>query len=236
MALPKLNQTIKYELEIPSSGKKVTFRPYFVKEEKILLLAFESGDQKQAMRAMVDTVVACVFEDINPNALSTFDVEYMFTQIRSKSVGETSEIKIKCQAEGCGHMSEVVVNLTEVEVKKNDVSNIIELTPEVSIEMQYPTYTAFVKNFEEGISEGEFGFKMLEDCIVAVMTEEERFDKADMQKQELLNFIDSMTSSQFSKVGEFVSSAPTMRKEIEFACTKCGNENKTVLEGIQDFF
>lgn len=236
MALPKLNESIKYEMEIPSSKNIVTYRPYLVKEEKILLMAFESQDQKQAMRAMVDTIVACVFEDITPSQLTTFDVEYMFTQIRAKSVGESSTLNISCQSEDCDAKTEVDVDLTSVRVEKTKVSNVIQLTDDISIEMKYPTYDSFVRNFKEDMTEADFGFSMLEDCIVAIITEEERYNASDVSKKELNEFIESMTNKQFEKVGEYLQTVPVMRKEIEFTCSSCGKENKTKLEGLQDFF
>lgn len=235
MALPKLNDNLKYEMVIPSSEKVVTYRPYLVKEEKLLLSAFESQDQKQAMRAMVDTVVACVNDDIKTSELATFDVEYMFTQIRSKSVGETSTLHFKCESEGCGERTEVNIDLSALEVTKQDVDNVVQITDDISIELRYPTYDGFVKNFREGVSEAEFGFMMLEDCMVSIMTEDEQHLVSEVSKKELNEFIDSMTNLQFTKVGEFLKTVPVMKKDVEFTC-KCGHENKVTLEGLQDFF
>lgn len=235
MALPKLNDNLKYEMVVPSTGKVVTYRPYLVKEEKLLLSAFESQDQKQAMRAMVDTVVACVNENIVSSELATFDVEYMFTQIRSKSVGETSTLHFKCEAEGCGIRTEVMIDLSALEVTKQEADNVIAITDDISIELRYPTYDGFVRNFREGVSEAEFGFMMLEDCIVSIMTEDEQHLASDVSKKELNEFIESMTNSQFQKVGEFLKTVPVMKKDVEFTC-ECGHENKVTLEGLQDFF
>jgi len=136
MALPKLNDNLKFEMTIPSTDKVVTYRPYLVKEEKILLSAFESQDQKQSMRAMVDTIVACVNESIKSSELSTFDVEYMFTQIRSKSVGEIANLMLKCNAEGCDKSTETQVDLSTIEIEKTEVDNIIPITDDISIEMR----------------------------------------------------------------------------------------------------
>lgn len=236
MALPKLNQSLKYEMVIPSSDKVVTYRPYLVKEEKLLLAAFESQDQKQAMRVMIDTVAACVNEEIDTNDLATFDVEYMFTQIRSKSVGESVDLKFKCEAIDCDIGTEVKVNLNDVKVEKDDsVSNIVELTDDISIELRYPTYDAFVRNFREGVTEAEFGFQMIEDCIVAIRTEDEQYLAKDVSQKELSDFIESMTNKQFEMVSAFLKTAPSMKKEVEFTC-ECGHENKVTLEGLQDFF
>ena len=236
MALPKLNENLKYEMTVPSSERAVTYRPYLVKEEKILLQAFESQDQKLAMRAMSDTIIACVHEDIKSSDLSTFDVEYMFTQIRAKSVGESSNIQVKCSSEECDEMTEVSIDLTTVDVEKTDVDNIIPITDEISVEMKYPTYDGFVNNFKEGMSEADFGFLMLEDCMVSIMTEDERHIVKEVSKKEVNEFIGSMTNAQFEKIGEFLRTAPVMKKEIEFTCSTCGHENKTKLEGLQDFF
>jgi hypothetical protein len=221
MALPKLNDNLKYEMVIPSTDKLVTYRPYLVKEEKLLLSAFESKDQKQAMRAMVDTVVACVNDDIKTSELSTFDVEYMFTQIRSKSVGESSTLRFKCEAEECEKTTDVDIDLTSVEITKPENSgNVVELTDDISIELRYPTYDGFVKNYREGVS---------------IMTEDEQYLASDVSKKELSEFIDSMTNKQFEKIGEYLKTVPVMKKEVEFTC-QCGHENKVTLEGLQDFF
>ncbi len=235
MALPKLNDNLKFEMKIPSTGKVVTYRPYLVKEEKILLSAFESQDQKQAMRAMVDTIVACVNESIKSSELSTFDVEYMFTQIRSKSVGELSTLILKCSAEGCDKGTETQVDLSTIEIEKIEIDNIIPITDDISIEMKYPAFNGFVDNFREGITESEFGFQMLENCMVAILTEEERFNVNEVNKEELTGFIDSMTNQQFELVGEFLKSIPSMKKEVSFTC-ECGHDNTVTLEGLQDFF
>lgn len=235
MALPKLNDNLKYEMVIPSTDKIVTFRPYLVKEEKVLLSAFESQDQKQAMRAMMDTVIACVNDDIKSTELTTFDVEYMFTQIRSKSVGETSTLIMKCDAIDCDKSTEVLVDLTTVKIEKTDVDPVIQLTDDIYVEMRYPTYDGFVKNFKEGISEAEFGFQMLEDCVVAILTDDEKHLANEVSKKELNDFIESMTNTQFEKIGKFLQTVPVMRKEVEFIC-ECGHQNKVTLEGLQDFF
>lgn len=235
MALPKLNDNLKYEMTIPSTNTLVTYRPYLVKEEKILLSAFESQDQKQAMRAMVDTVVSCVNEPIKSSELSTFDVEYMFTQIRSKSVGEISNIMFPCQAEGCEINTEVAVDLSEVKVEVEEIDTIVPITDDISVEMQYPPFNSFVSNFKEGITEAEFGFQMLEHCMVAILTEEERFTVKDSSKKEIREFIDSMTSKQFEKIGEFIQNIPSLKHEVKYKC-ECGHENEHVLEGLQDFF
>mgnify|MGYP000890024310 FL=1 len=235
MALPKLNTTPSHEMVQPSTGKKVLYRPYLVKEEKILLLAFEGGDQKQAMRAMIDVVGICC-EDVKPKDLTVFDVEYMFTQIRSRSVGETADINIKCGYEECGHSTECKINLQDIKVDLPDVSPIVELTPSVTLELKYPSFHDFLNNFSEDMSETEFGFKMIGKCIKTIMTEDERVDASEVSSGEMQEFIDSMTNSQFEKIGEFMQSAPTMQHNIDFKCPECSTEQNRTLKGIQDFF
>lgn len=235
MALPKLNGTPSHELIQPSTGEKVLYRPYLVKEEKVLLLAFETNDQKQAMRAMIDTVVACC-ENVKKQNLTVFDVEYMFTQIRSRSVGESSAVQIKCENEECGEMSPVDINLQEITVDVPEVERVVELTPTVSLELKYPSFDDFLANYDEGISESEFGFKMVGKCIDAIMTEDERIDAKDVNPKELTQFIDSMTNAQFERIGEFMQKVPVMKHDVSFACEHCGTLQTKELRGIQDFF
>ena len=169
-ALPKLNATPTHELTIPSSGQKVSYRPYLVKEEKILLLAFESQDEKQAMQAMVDTIIACVNEKLNPKTFTSFDVEYMFTQIRSKSVGETTKINVACSE--CGTNNEQTINLAELKVEVPEINNVIELTDNISVELKYPSFEAFIKNYGKDKTETEFSYMVINNCIDAVINGE----------------------------------------------------------------
>lgn len=232
MALPKLNSTPSYQTTVPSTGQKVTYRPYLVKEEKVLMIAFETGDQKAALRAVVDTLDACITEDINAKQLTTFDIEFLFTQVRSKSVGEVASIMIPCS--GCTHKNEVDINLADIEVNVSDTSNVFEITPSISVEMQYPSYSTVVDMDFEG-NETEVGFALLTKCLSAILTEDERIDTKDVSEQEVTEFIESMTGDQFKIVSGFLQNMPALQKEVEFGCEKCGESNKTLLKGINDF-
>lgn len=236
MALPKLNESLKYEMSIPSNGKVITYRPYLVKEEKILLQAMESQDQKLAMRAMVDTVISCVYEDIKSSDLKTFDVEYMFTQIRAKSVGEKAELTGKCKVEGCEGSGEFEIDLTTIKMDEPSKNKIIQLTDDISIELDYPTYDDFVLSYQDGMSESQFGMIMVESCVKAILSQDERYDTSDVSKAELKDFIESMTTKQFEKVGEFLKTAPSLKTDVEYTCDVCGSNNELTLEGLQDFF
>lgn len=234
MALPKLNDAPQYEMVIPSSKTKVMYRPYLVKEEKIMLMAAESQDPKTAMKAMVDTIVACVSENIQPTDLTSFDVEYMFTQIRSKSVGENAEIILPCSE--CETKNDAIVSLIGATVTDMPETNIIELSPRISLEMKYPSFNDYTEIYEEDISESELAFGMIEKCISAILTEDERYDIAEANPKELKEFIESMTNAQFEKVGSYFQQMPKLVSKSEFTCIECGHENSIDLEGLQSFF
>jgi DNA-directed RNA polymerase subunit M/transcription elongation factor TFIIS len=243
MALPKLNQTLNFKMKIPSTGKTVKFRPYLVKEEKVLLQAYESGDTVTALESMVDTIAACVDpkDKLDVAKLTTFDVEYMFLQVRSKSVGETSTIVLRC--EKCEHENPVKFTIDGIEVDMKDQDNIIELNDEISVEMKYPSYQTLMQddmlaNAESGDDavNAETAFAMLAGSIAAVLTEEERIDLSDQSKEEIEDFMNSMTSSQLQKIAEFLENIPALEHEIKYKCTECSTENEIKLKGLADFF
>ena len=233
-ALPKLNATPTHELTIPSSGQKVSYRPYLVKEEKILLLAFESKDEKQAMQAMVDTIIACVNEKLNPKTFTSFDVEYMFTQIRSKSVGETTKINVACSE--CGTNNEQTINLAELKVEVPETNNVIELTDNISVELKYPSFEAFIKNYGKDQTETEFSYMVINNCIDAVINGETRISADEVSVKELSEFVESMSSQQFQSIADYVQNMPQLEDTVNFTCSNCGHENNRKLKGISDFF
>lgn len=232
MALPKLNDTPKYEITVPSTGQKVRYRPYLVKEEKVLMIAFETGDQKQTLRAIVDTLNTCIQDDIDVNSLTTFDIEYLFTQIRSKSVGESATVLLVC--DGCQHKNERSIEIGDIKVNTESVNKVIELTPSVSVQMKYPSYDDIQSSDLDG-DELEVGFSLVATCIDAILTEDERVSAKDVSKEELGEFIESMTQDQFKRIGEFLETMPAMTHVENFACEKCGTKNEVVLKGMQDF-
>ena len=233
-ALPKLNATPKHEMVIPSTGKTVMFRPYLVKEEKILLMAFESQDEKNAMKAMLDTIDACVEGDYVKSKLTTFDIEYMFTQIRGKSVGESIDVNLTCSE--CEGKTKMNINLSDISVDVPKVDNLVRLTDTISVEMRYPPFKTFIDNFKENVQETEFGFTVIRECISAVISGEERIDINDVPSKDVEDFVDSMNSQQLQSISKFVETIPALKKDIEFVCSHCEHENKITLQGIQDFF
>ena len=234
MVLPKLNTSPKYEMVIPSSKQTVRYRPYLVKEEKVLLMAFESNDSSQAMNAIIDTILVCVDENIKRETLTTFDVEYMFTQIRSKSVGETSKVNVKC--EKCETLNAVTINLAEVELDTPEsVNNEIQLTPEVSIELSYPSADSLI-NIDKEATQAEKILATIVASIDVIKTEEERVSTKDVTKKEVEEFVDGMTGEQFSNLAEYVKDIPTLKENVEFVCENCGHNNSRELVGFTDFF
>jgi T4 bacteriophage base plate protein len=236
MALPKLNNNPKYDLVIPSTKKTVKFRPYLVKEEKILLLAMETKDAGQALNAVLDTIIACVDEKIDPNTLTTFDIEYMFVKIRSKSVGETSEVGIKCSE--CEHTNKVAVDLQSIEINVPETNFMVPLTDDITIEMSYPHFRAMASNKKliNTSSATEQTFEMIMSVMKAIHTGEERIDLKDVSHKELEDFIESMTNEQLQKVRSFVETIPKMTHDVHFNCVQCSHGNTYTIEGMQNFF
>jgi len=236
MLLPILNATPKYEMRVPSTQLTVKFRPYLVKEDKIILLAGESNDHKAIMDAVVSTLAACIDGDFDTKTLTTFDVEYLFAKIRAKSVGETADVLMRCSE--CSEYTEVKVNIDEISVNIPEGTNKIQITDQVAVQLKWPTYSSISDDSEllnDKKSETST-IKLLAHCIDNISTEEEIWKASDISKDEISEFIDSMTAIQFEKVKAFVDSIPEIEKDIEFKCEKCGKDNKTTLKGSSDFF
>lgn len=235
MALPKLNSAPVYEMTVPSTGQNVTYRPFLVKEQKNLLIAFEAQNRRDLVRAVQRTIEACVEDDIENN-LTTFDVDYMFTKIRSKSVGETANILVPCSE--CETKNEVVVDLDDVSVDSEIPDMMIPITDDVTVQMKFPTYDDFLKNTNllESTTVTEALLQLIITCMDSVLTEEEKYSLRDETSEDVINFLESMTSEQFEKVSQFANSIPNVTKTISFSCESCNHENEKILKGLDDFF
>ena len=235
MALPKLNDKPKYEVVIPSTQTKVKFRPYLVKEEKILMIAMESQDQRQMLNAVVDTIEACIEQPIKRAKLTVFDVEYLFTQIRAKSVGETAKVGLKCKE--CQHPNEITVKLDDIKVEIKKVNNTLDLGNNIKLKMQWPMYEGVIniENLNPEVSTTEQTFDMIIQCIESVQTEDELFNITEEPRDEVIAFIESLNTQQFMQIREFVESAPKMTHDVNYKCESCGTDNSVVLEGMNDF-
>jgi hypothetical protein len=237
MALPIINETPKYHLTIPSTKKKVFFRPFLVKEQKILLMALESQDQKTIVRAISDIINACVVDHIKPRTLSTFDVEYMFTQIRAKSVGETSEISLKCAE--CEEPSEVTIDLSKIKVEVESELPLIDLNDKYKLKMKYPSYDSLLDvmpDTDEENSLADVLFRLSLVCLDQLMTEDEAINFDEESKEERIKFLDNLNSEQFQDIMSFVQSLPKLTEDVKFECSSCNHQNEYKLEGLDDFF
>jgi len=238
MALPKLNESIKYSVKIPSTGETVRYRPYLVKEEKVLMIALEQGDQQGSLEAIADTLESCIDEPVTIRNLPIFDIEYLFTQIRSKSVGETSDIQANCSE--CDTPNEIKVDISKVNIKVPKTANakIIKLSNDITLEMKYPTLRDIGPKLNKYIdgNETDQAFDMIAACIDAVQTKNERLSLADESEQEIQAFIESFSTEQFMKVRDFIEKMPRLRHEVSFKCGNCEHDNKITLEGTADFF
>lgn len=235
MALPKINVP-KYKLKLPSDGRTVNYRPFLVKEEKLLLLATQTGEQEDVVTAIKDIISACT--DIkNVDTLATFDIEYLFLQIRTKSVGENVEVNITCPDDG---ITEVPVSIPLDEIKvikdKNHVSE-MKLSDEVAITMKYPSMEMFVKmNF--GDDEDQIGqiFDMAAGCIETIADTNQIYECKDIPKEELMEFLEGMNSKQFKMVQDFFETMPKLSHTVKVTNPSTGVENEIVLEGLASFF
>ena len=235
VALPKLNNTPQHSLTIPSSGKKVYYRPYLVKEEKILLMASESQDPKHMFDSLVNTVNACVQDDVSNEALTVFDIEYIFTQLRAKSSGENIKLVPKC--EKCQAENEATINLEDIKVDIPDINPMIKLTDTISIKMKWPSHKDIFGNSTiTDLPESEQPFAMINSCIDSIITEEESISTKDVTNKELTDFVESLTSDQFSKIKVYIDSIPKLSHDISYECKECGHTNYIHMEGLRDFF
>ena len=234
MALPKLNDSPQYDLVIPSTQKEVRYRPFLVKEQKVLLLAGESQDKKSVLRAIMDTISSCV-EDVNINELTTYDIDYMFTMIRTKSVGESSKLMMNCS--NCDADNEVEVKLDDIKVEGTIQDNEIQLTDSIIIKMKHPSYDYFLQNtIADNTPETEVMMELLINCIDTVSTDNEIIAIRDEPRQEIQDFIDSLTTTQFEKLTGYLQNMPSIKLDIEFYCSECNHHNERQLKGLEDFF
>lgn len=234
MSLPKLNNVPKYKITVPSTNKEVTFRPFLVKEEKILLIALESQDPVQIATAITDTVISCISEEISRKDLKSYDIEFLFLKIRAKSVGETANLLFKC--ESCDTENEVSVNLEEIKMNVVEIDNRIKISNNIYIEMKHPTFESISRNkklITDSPTTQVFG--LIQESISAVLTEDERIDIKDVTDEEFQEFIESMTQEQFTKIREYIESIPKLSHDINYSCKNCNTNNDITLEGLQNF-
>ena len=236
MALPKLT-TPTYELEIPSTDEKIKFRPFLVKEEKILMMAMESKKSADIVQAVKEIVEECTFNKINISDMPMFDIEYIFLQIRSKSVGEVSKIRVLCPDDGKTYAN-LDLDLNEVKVQVgDDHTNKIELNNGMGIIMKYPTIDSFKESGIQDINASNM-LEVIGGCILQIYEEEGKkvYDPKDQTKKELTDFIEQLTTDQFKHVQKFFDTMPKLKHEITVKNPKTKKDNKITLTGLNDFF
>lgn len=241
MPLPKIN-TPTYELTLPSNKKKIRYRPFLVREEKILVLAMESNDQKQITDAIIQIIGDCLItKNIDVTKLPTFDIEYLFLNVRSKSVGETVEVNITCPDDGKTTV-ETSINIDDIKVVKNkDHKLIIQLDDKYSMKLKYPTLDQFVENnFDFEMAEPKesvsAAMSMLSTCIDMIYDQEESWDATESTKEELDEFIDQLNTKQFQEVEQFFRTMPKLTHKLKVKNPQTGVESEVVLEGLASFF
>jgi len=241
MPLPKI-ATPTYELELPSSGKVIKYRPFLVKEEKVLILALESQNVKEITLAIKSVLKDCILtKGIKVEDLPSFDIEYIFLNVRGKSVGESIDLVVTCSDDGTTEVP-VKVFVDEVTVQKDPThEREIRVDEDVIIKMKYPSLEQFIKNnfdftTQESVSTIEKSFDVITSCIEAIFTREESWAASDCTKAELVEFIESMNSSQFKKIEEFFATMPKLSHTFEVTNPKTKVKNTVTLEGLTSFF
>ena len=238
MPLPKI-ATPTYELELPSTGQTIQYRPFLVKEEKLLVIALESEDTKQITTAIKTVIKNCVVtKGIKVESLPTFDIEYLFLNIRGKSVGEELDVNIVCPDDGETQVT-VNINLDDIQVQKEkDHTNKIKIDDSIMMEMKYPSLDQFIKNNFDFDSKNAMdqSFDLIASCIGTVFTEDEAWSTADFTKKEVNDFLESMNSSQFKGIEKFFETMPKLSHKVSVKNPVTGVESEVVLEGLASFF
>ena len=238
MPLPKIS-TPTYELELPSTGKTIKFRPFLVKEEKLLVLALESDDSKEITNAIKAVLKDCIqTRGVKVDTLPTFDIEYLFLNIRGKSVGEDIEVSVLCPDDGETY-AEVQISIDDIKVTKDkNHSNQIKLDENLMMEMKYPSLDQFVKsNFEfSNDNQVDQSFELIASCIDKVYSADEAWTTDDFTKKEVTEFLEQMNSAQFKEIESFFSTMPKLSHEVQVVNPKTKKKSKVTLEGLASFF
>ena len=237
MPLPTIS-TPTYELVLPSSGRKIKYRPFLVKEEKILIIALESQDQKQIANAIKSILSACILtRGTKVDKLSTFDIEYLFLNVRGKSVGEQIEVMVTCPDDGKTQVP-MSINIDSIKVEKSDDHKTdIKLDDTYTLRMRYPSLNEFIKtNFTATDMKVDDTFELIASCIDQVYSEEESWTQNDCTKKELTEFLEQLNSSQFKEIEQFFDTMPKLSHKVKVTNPNTKVESEIVLEGLQNFF
>lgn len=237
MALPMMKTPV-YTVKIPSLKKEVKFRPFLVKEEKALLLAQQSEDKSVMVDTLKSIISGCILDNIDVNTLAIFDYEYLFTQIRCKSVGEIAELMVLCDT--CDDDKAKVgikVDLTkcEVNIPENHINN-IKLFDDVGVVMRYPKLETLEKIDKMNMGDLDSVFEVIIDCIDQIYDSQEVYHTKEQSREELLTFIENLTQEQFKKLEDFFTTMPVLSQTIEYDCPVCTKHHTKIIKGIESFF
>ena len=243
MALPIVS-TPTYELIVPSTGEKVSYRPFLVKEEKTLLMAAEDQNISTITKAMRDIISTCTEGEVDLKTLAPYDIEYIFLQLRGKSIGDVINLNLKkpdsieCEESECPGSTEIKVNIDDIKIDTSKiVDSKIQLTEDIGIKLGFPQLDSIQKYTTKGKAMDAGGvFKMINDCIEYIWEGKEIYKAKDSTKKELNDFIESLNTVQFNKIRDFFESMPRLRHEITWTCPKCDKSAPLLLEGIDSFF
>lgn len=234
MALPKLD-TPTYELEQPSTGEKIKYRPFLVKEQKVLMMAQESGEDKQIRDALASLVSSCTFQSVDPYEIPMFDIEYFFLRIRGKSSGEKIELNLLCPDDNETRVKKTI-NLEEISVNmKVGHTNELNITDKIKMIMRYPTLNDML-DIDVEKENTEDMFSLIKRCIGEIHHDEKVYNKVDISDKELEEFIDSLTADQFEKITDFFDTMPKVQHSVEVVNPNTKKKGEVVIEGIQNFF
>ena len=233
MALPKINSPT-FELKLPSSGQTIKFRPFLVKEEKILLVAQQSGELKDILNAVVQIANNCIYDDIDVEKLPLFDIEYIFINLRSKSVSNISEVMINDPDDGKQYKVEIDLDKVVIERPEKEISNKIDLGDGIGVVMRYPSIT-YMNSIGTAINDADTAINTIMACIEKVYDTDNVYEASEYSKEELNDFILSLSSKQFQNIQEFFNNQPKVTQKVKYK-RKDGEEKELVLEGLNDFF
>lgn len=240
MALPKIDAPT-YEISLPVSKKNVKFRPFLVKEQKILLMAMESGEKDVIENNIRQVLQNCSLEQaIDVENLPLIDIEYYFLNLRARSVGEKVETKYRCEndvdGKPCGHINDVSFNILDTKVEfPEEMNDTIPLDGKIGIKMKYPEFSV-IRKLENAETITDVGFELVIDCIDYIYDEDNIYHAHETPKEELMQFLESLTKEQFDKIESFVDNMPKLEKKINFICSKCGFNHNINVQGLDDFF
>jgi hypothetical protein len=241
--LPKLDIPI-YETQLISNGQTVRYRPFLVKEQKLFLMAAESDDPKDTINAIKQVLRNCVLDDIDIENMATFDIEYLFLQLRARSIGEVVNLRFNCnnnviekgEEQKCGNLVKIDVNVLDVNpIKSENHTNKIQITEKIGVVLKYPTFGSI--DFA-GLDTQDMQqiLNVIVSCIDFIYDDEQVYYAKDTKKEEMVEFIENMKQTDLEKISSFFTSLPKLKKEIHFHCDKCNYEEDITLEGVQSFF